>query len=125
MWKVDLASKLKNDIILVGNLSNSLINKDIEQFKLLLIKINRYFHKKIIVIDDNVELFYKFAKRILVLKGKKVIYNTSNIFDKKLYEYIDKPEILKFIDLVNVDKKILNNNIEIYELIKDIYRSVS
>jgi hypothetical protein len=35
------------------------------------------------------------------------------------------PKIIEFIKYVNKDKKVLNETTDIYELIKDIYRSVS
>ena len=59
------------------------------------------------------------------MKDKKIIYVADDFYDDELYKYVNIPNIVDFIKFVNNDNKRLDNNIEIYELIKDIYRSVS
>ena len=123
--KVDLAMKLHNDIIVIGNLANSLNNKDYEYIRKLLLKLNNDYHKKIVIIDQNVEVFLHLVKQVVIVKGKEVLYTTSNFFDDELYKYTKMPPIVEFIKYVNKDYKRLQENTDIYELIKDIYRSVS
>ena len=60
-----------------------------------------------------------------MLKNKEVTYETSDFFDTELYNYAKCPKIIDFINYINKDQKLINNTVEIYELIKDIYRSVS
>ncbi len=124
-WKLDLARKLNDDIIVVGNLSGSLNNKEIDYFKKLFIKLKDEYHKKIIIIDKDIEIFFNLTNNLVVLKDNKVIYKTNNYFDNELYKYAMIPKIIEFIKYVNKDKLVLNENTDIYELIKDIYRSVS
>ena len=124
LWKIDLATKLNNEIIIVGNLSTSLNNKDINYMKKLFRKLSQEYHKKIVIIDDDINIFFEIVKKILVVKNHKVIYETEDFFDKQLYRHCKMPKIVEFINYINRDKKILQNNVEIYELIKDIYRSV-
>jgi len=125
LWKIDLATKLDREVIIVGNLSNCLIQKDIEYMKKLFIKLSNSFNKKIVVIDNKVDVFFNLTKLVVVMKDKNIIYKTDNMFDDELYKYVRMPKIVEFIKYVNEDNTYLNNNIEIYELIKDIYRSVS
>lgn len=124
-FKIDLATKLDNEIIVVGNLSKNLIGKDMNFIKKLLIKLNKNYNKKIVVIDNNINSFMNLAKHIVVIKDKKVIFESNNSFDKELYNYISKPPIVDFIEYVNKDKRVLNETTDIYELIKYIYRVVS
>lgn len=124
-FKLDLATKLDKDIIIIGNLSKNLIYKDIEYIKKLLIKLNNDYHKKIIVIDEDVNIFFNLVKYMYVIRNKKVIYKTDNFYSDELYKYCKMPKIIEFIKYVNEDKKRLNENIDIYELIKDMYRSLS
>lgn len=125
LWKVDLISKLDNEIIIIGNLSNSLIYKDLELMKKLFIKLSNEYNKQIVVIDNNLNSFFNLTNKIFVLDNKKIVYNTLDFFDNKLYEYVNIPKIVDFINYVN-DKGInINKTVDIYELIKDIYRSVS
>ena len=125
LWKIELASKLHKDIIIIGALSDVLNYKDIEYIKKLLIKLANDYNKKIIVIDNSLEVFFNLVKEIVVVKDHEVIYKTNDYFHKKLYEYVKIPKIVEFINYANKDKKRINKTIEIYELIKDIYRSVS
>ncbi len=124
LWKVELATKLNNEIIIMGNLSQVLNYKELEYFKKLFVKLNSY-GKKIVVIDNNVKVFFNLVKKIIVLKDKDILYETDNFFDMNLYNYTKCPKIVDFIKYVNKDNKRINETTDIYELIKDIYRSVS
>ena len=125
LWKIDLATKLDNDIIIIGNLYNSLIYKEREIMKKLFIKLSNNYNKKIVIIDNNVNSFFNLVNMIFVVDDKDIVYKTDDFYDMNLYKYINIPNIVEFINYVNKNKKILNNTIDIYELIKDIYRSVS
>ena len=59
------------------------------------------------------------------MQNKTIIYETEDFFDDNLYKYVKCPKIIEFIKYVNKDGKKLENNTDIYELIKDIYRSVT
>lgn len=124
-WKVELISKLENDIIIVGNISNSLIYKDIEYMKKLFIKLSTEYNKKIVVIDNNLKTFFNLTNKIVFMNNKKIQFDITNFYDKKLEKYIELPPIIDFVKTVNKNKRILNETIDIYELIKDIYRSVT
>ncbi len=125
LTKLDLASKLNKDIIIIGNLSNTLNSKELDTIKKLLIKLNKEDNKKIVVIDNNINTFFNLTKKIIVMQNKSILYETEDYYDDNLYKYVKCPKIIEFIKYVNKNGKKLENNIEIYELIKDIYRSVS
>ena len=124
LFKIELMTKLENDLIIVGDLSNILNYKDEEYIKKLLLKLNRDYGKKIVVIDNDVSIFFNLTKNIFVIKDNEIIYSTNDYYDDDLYKYTNMPKIIDFIKYINKDMKVLNENIEIYELIKDIYRSV-
>lgn len=125
LWKIDLLKKLDKDIIIVGNLYNSLIHKDREYIKKLFKKLVDNYNKKIIIIDNNINSFMGITKKIVVIKNKNVIYDTDNFFDNKLYEYVSVPKIVDFIKYTNRNGKKIDETMDIYELIKDIYRRIS
>ena len=125
LWKLELATKLEKDVIVVGNLYNTLIYKDREYMKKLFIKLNSTYNKKIVIIDNNVNSFINVVSKIIVVKKKKIIFETCDFFDEKLYEYVKMPKIVEFIKYVNKNNKRVDNTLDIYELIKDIYRRVS
>lgn len=125
LWKLDLVTKLDKDIIVIGNLGNTLIFKDLEYMKKLFVKLSENYNKKIVIIDSNINSFIGIANKIVVLKDKNIVYETNNVFDSELYEYVSMPKIIEFIKYVNERDKNIIMTTDIYELIKDIYRRVS
>lgn len=125
LWKVELATKLHQKIIIVGNLFDSLNHQDIEFTKKLLLKLSNEYNKKIIIIDNHVEVFFEVVKRIVVVKNHEQVYETSDFYDDLLYQYVKMPKIVEFVKFINQSGIKLQNHIDIYELIKDIYRVVS
>lgn len=123
--KIELITKLEDDLIIIGNIYNTLTCKDREYIKKLLLKLSNDYNKKVVVIDNNVKTFFNLVKEIVILDNKKVIYETNDYYDESLYKYTNKPEIVDFINYVNDNNYKLNKTTDIYELIKDIYRSVS
>lgn len=124
-FKVELMTKLDSDLIIIGNLANSLIYKDKEYMKKLFIKLNKDYHKKIIIIDNDLTSFMNCVKDICVVKDNKVIYESNDYYDDNLYKYVKMPKIVEFIKYVNKNKKNCDKTIDIYELIKDIFRRLS
>ena len=125
LWKVELATKLDQDIIIIGNMNNSLIHKERDYMKKLFKKLSNSYNKKIFLIDNNVNSFINVVEKVLVINNKEIIYITDNYFDKDLYQYIKMPKIIEFINYVNKDEIKVDKTTEIYELLKDIYRRVS
>ena len=124
-FKIDLATKLDKDIIIIGNLSKSLLYKDIEYIKKLLIKLNNEYNKKIVVIDEDINVFINLVKCIYVIKNKDIIYSTNNFYDDELYKYVKMPKIIEFIKYVKEKNYEINEHLDIHELIKDIFRRLS
>ena len=124
LFKIDLMLKLSNNIIIVGNLSKMLNYKDIEYIKKLLLKLNNDYQKKIVIIDEDINVFMNITNIIYVMKNREIIYKTSDFYDDKLYEYVKMPKIIEFVKFVQLQHE-LDNHLDIYELIKDIYRRVS
>ena len=125
LWKVELLSKLDEDIIIIGNMYNSLIHKERENIKRLLINLSVENNKKIILIDNRIESFINLVEKIVVINNKNIVFETEDVFDNKLYEYASMPCIIDFIKYANRDEKRIVETTDIYELIKDIYRRCS
>mgnify|MGYP003571264118 CR=1 FL=1 len=125
LWKIELLTKLKDKCIIVGNLSSSLNYKDGEFIKKLFIKLVNDYKIQIVVIDKDITAFFNLTKDIFVLENNKVIYQTNNYFDDELYKYVNMPKIIEFIKYINNNGKNIQETVDIYELIKDIYRRAS
>ena len=118
--RVRLASKLQDNCIILVNFSVGLTLKDMEFFKKLFKRISSY-GKKIILVDRNTNLLFNLVDKIYVINNS-IVYETDDMFDKTLEQYVDLPLIVQFIHKCE-DKGIkLNHYNEIHELLKAIYR---
>ena len=124
-FKIDLLTKLDKDIIIIGNLSKDLIYKDIEYIKKLLLKLSNNYHKKIVIIDEDISVFINLVKHIYVLRNREILYDTEDLYDDELYKYVRMPKIIEFIKYVNKDEIRIDSHLDVHELIKDIFRRVS
>ncbi len=119
--KVILASKLNERVITLIDFSQGLTKKEIEFFKRLFKKITRY-DRKIVLVDKNSSMFLNCVDKLYVINKNLVAYETDNLFDKKLEDYIDLPSIVEF-NLASNKKGInINHYSELDELLKAIYR---
>ena len=125
LFKIDLINKLDKEIIIVGNLSNCLNYKDRDFIKKLLLKLVNNYHKKIIVIDNDVKVFFNLVKVVVVVNGKDILYETKDFYDDNLYKYTSRPKIIELVKYLNKEGRNIQKTTDIYELIKDIYRRVS
>lgn len=119
--KVILASKLQNKTIKLVNFSKGLTKKDIDFFKTLFKKIVEY-GRRVILVDKNSYLFLNCVDNYYVINNGQVVYNTTDIFEPKLSEYIDVPGIVEFINITACKGIKINHYVELDELLKAIYR---
>ncbi len=119
--KVILASKLQDDVIILNNFSKGLITKEREYFKKLFKKIASY-HKKIILVTKDIELFLNCVDTIYLINNDNIVYKTNDYFDPALYIEGDIPPIIDFIYKCEDLKVRLDEYTDINELIKAIYR---
>ena len=119
--KLQLASQLNKDLIVLYDFSKGLNAKELRYFNLFFKKIVKSYNKKVIIVSRDVNYLCSICDTIAVYKnGVTVISN--DWFDYRLYNYMDMPNIIKFIRLSNQKGANLQATTDINELIKDIYR---
>ena len=123
-FKVDLLTKINNKIIIIGGLSTSLNYKDRIFIKKLLLKISNNYDKKIIIIDDQAKELMDICRYFIVIKNKKIVYKTNDIYDENLYKYVSIPPIIEFVKSIQNKGIKMDNYTDTYELLKAIYRSI-
>lgn len=123
LLRVILASKLYDKEIILTNFMQYFNKKDRDYFAKIFIKLNKQYHKQIILIEPNINYIYAFVDNIYYKKNHKT-YQSNDCYNDELYEIIDMPEIVKFVKLANKKGNKLDNYKDINELIKAIYRSI-
>ena len=122
--KISLAAALiaNKDYLILNYFDKGLNYKEKEDYKRLFEKLANEYQKTILIFTNDITFLWDIAEEIMIVDKSEII-NTikkNNYFN--ILEFIDKPEIIKFIDLMQ--KK--NIPIEYYknrlDLLKAIYR---
>ena len=122
--KVNLAKILieNKDYIILDYFDKGLNKKEKENFRRILKFIANNYNKTIVIFTNDITFMWDILDELIIVDNNDVIHNISkqNIFNS--LELIDKPEIIKFIELV----KSKNIKIDYYkntmDLLKAIYR---
>lgn len=119
--KVELASKLNEKVIILKDFTKGLIYKDIIYLKNIIKKISTY-NRKIILISKDSDLFLNLVDHLYVIKDEEIIYETTNLLEEQLYEYIERPLVIDFVYQVRQKGIKLDYYSEFNDLLKAIYR---
>lgn len=121
------ASLLENkDLNVFYNINKGLSNREIQNFKRIF-KAMSEKGKKVILISNDVLMFFNYVKHLLIVDNNGVIKDIKEInwYEEEIYEYVSKPPIIEFV--MNLKKRNIkiDDCVETKELLKAIYRSVS
>ena len=95
--------------------------------KLEIKKILKSLDKTIIIITNDLEFLNNYVDRVYLVIDKRIILDTSGknlLFEDELYEYVDMPEIIDFIQHTHREGHSLKKYDDIKELMKEIYREI-
>jgi len=113
----------KPEVIVLNNFEVGLNDKTITRLVRFLKTINATFNIKIIIISKNTVMLNKINNDIVIMKNKIIKYQ-GEIMPAILQGMIDKPEIIKFIDLAKKKDKSIEYTLDDKDLLKAVFRSV-
>ena len=121
-----LALFINPKVLLLDNFAKNMSYNKINYFKKLFNKLNKMYNKNIIIFSNNIDLYLNIIKNILIIDKGNIVFNGTNkdLYNDKLYKYIDMPDIIKCIKYLNKKNHNLDEYIDIKELLKAIYRDV-
>jgi len=122
--KVILAATLieNKDYIVLEYFEKGLTFKEKENYKRLFKKISDEYHKTIIIYTNDITFLWDIAHEIIYIDETENINTITKKEYFKLSRIVDKPEIIKFIDLMH-DKGIqVEDYKDVLDLLKAIYR---
>lgn len=121
---------LNPKLLIIDEPTTYLDNKNKDYLIKLIKKLKNNYHKTIIILTSDINLTLSLADNYLLLKNGKItsegkIKEIKNNIDKIKNAGVEVPKIIEFIIKANKKKHInLDMNIDIKELMKDIYRNV-
>ena len=113
MRKVAIAGILSYDpdILILDEPTRGLDPKSSEEIMEIFYNIHKTLHKTIIMITHDMNLMYKYASRVVVMKDSRIVYDgiKEQLFVGDTYKdyHLEKPEVLSLIDFLN--KKLAYN----------------
>ena len=122
--KINLAKALieNKDYIVLNYFEKELTYQEKKYFERLWKKLVNNFHKTIIIFTNDLTSIWNITKELIIVDKYKVI---NTIPKDKYIEFIDnlnKPEIIKFIELIKKKGIEIESYKEVNELLKAIYR---
>lgn len=122
--KINLAKALieNKDYIVLNYFEKELNYQEKKYFERLWKRLVNDFHKTIIIFTNDLTSIWNIAKELIIVDKYKVI---NTIPKDKYLDFIDnlnKPEIIKFIELVREKGIEIESYKEVNELLKAIYR---
>ena len=121
-----IAMFLNSKIIILDYFEKGLSFNEINYIKKLVVKLNKMYNKNIIIFSNDLDAYLNIVKNIVIFKNGNIVFEGTNkdLYNKDLYKYIDKPNIVSFINYLNDNNHDFDHYIDIKELLKAIYRDV-
>ena len=113
-------------VILLDNFEKNMSYDKINYLKKLLSKLNKMYNKNIIIFSNNIDIYLNIIKKVLIIDKGNIVFSGTNkdLYNDKIYKYIDMPDIIKCIKYLNKKNHNFDEYIDIKELLKAIYRDV-
>lgn len=114
---------LNPELIILNNFEIGINEKYLNTIIRFIKNINSERKIKIVVLSNNISFLNKITNKIIIMKNNIIKYQ-GEILPAIEQGILNKPEIIKFIDLANKKGAGLDYTLDEKELLKDIYRSV-
>ncbi len=115
---------LNPKVIILDYFEKNLSNNVIEYIKKLVFKLNKMYDKNIIICSNNIDVYLNIVKDIVIFNNGNIVYQGNDLYNSKIYKYIDEPNIISFIKYLDKKGHKFDRYIDIKELLKAIYRDV-
>ena len=118
------------EIIIFENAFIALDGKNQLRLKKIIQELKLNYQKKIILVDNNINILYELAKEVIILNDNKILLTGTvdclfDNIDLLKENNIELPDILKFtVDSKNYNKELLPKK-NIQELLKEVIKNVS
>jgi energy-coupling factor transporter ATP-binding protein EcfA2 len=115
---------LNPKVIILDYFEKNLSNNIVEYIKKLVFKLNKMYDKNIIICSNNIDIYLNIIKDIVIFDHGNIVYQGNDLYNNKIYKYIDEPNIINFIKYLDKKGHKFDHYIDIKELLKAIYRDV-
>ena len=114
---------LEPDVVILNNFDLGFNYKVRSKIVKFIKTINATNNTRFIIISNDILFINKCSKYLMLVKNKIIKYQ-GDIISAIKQDLVDKPQIIKFIDLANEKNAKIDYTLDNKELLKAIYRSV-
>ena len=109
---------------LVINYLDVLLNHKEEIYlKRLLSKLVHQYKLRLLLFTNNIEFCFGLIDRIFIVNNREIVkYLNNDFYNMEIYKYVDMPDIISFVKLLQSKGKKIDNYLDMSELLKGIYR---
>lgn len=122
--KISLAKALieNKDYLVLNYFEKELNSQEKRYFKSLWKRLANDYHKTIVIFTNDITFFWDIANELLIVDKFKVINTISKKNYFKFMDDINKPEIVKFTELIRKKGINIEDYQDLSDLLKAIYR---
>lgn len=110
-------------ILVFQDFEQGFYKKERSYYQKLFKKLTKY-GKSILYITNDVSFLIGLVSEF-ILFGEKKQTVVKHFYDKQIYEHLDKPEVVSFVEYLGTKGIMMEPYIEMKEVLKAIYRDVS
>ena len=114
---------LEPDVVILNNFDLGFNYKVRSKIVKFIKTINATNNTSFVILSNDILFINKCAKHLVIAKNKIIKYQ-GDIISAIKQDLVDKPQIIKFIDLANEKNAKIDYTLDNKELLKAIYRSV-
>lgn len=113
----------RSEILLFVDFEQGFYFKSRSYYQKLFLKLTHY-GKSIVIFTKDISFLFGLSSEFYLWMQNKY-EKISNFYDRRIYEYVSKPEIISYVEYLRSQGISMDSYIETKELLKAIYRSVS
>lgn len=114
---------LQSEVIVFDHFEEGFYGKDQLYYQRLFQKLITY-GKSIICITDNISFLFGMVSKFILFMEDDYVW-IEDFYDERIYQYVDKPPIVSYVNYLNHRNIPMEHYIETKEVLKAIYRNVS
>lgn len=113
----------RSETIVFDSFEKGFYGRDRSYYQKLLVKLTKY-GKNIIYVTNDISFLFGIVKKFILFTEDSFEW-IDDFYDSKIYQYVEKPSIVAYIQYLEQKKISMDHYLETKEILKAIYRSVN
>ena len=112
-----------SEVLVFVDFEQGFYAKSRSYYQKLFLKLTKY-GKSIVLFTKDISFLFGFTSEFYLWMDHKY-EKITNFYDKRIYQYVSKPEIISYVESLRMKGITMDEYLETKEVLKAIYRSIS